>query len=171
MVLRNRRAYAKLSVTVVLSFTILLSYMALNDAKNYNHYGKVFTLPREVVQAYVLDDPATFSTFLAQVEDNVPDAQMYDYFSAAAELTAYQANLHAECFFLPHGVEAVYTTDGSSSFDANNPGVACVEPLRLLQGRQDFSLSKNEAIINKSFYDALLAGGATEPLTIPVSFF
>lgn len=172
MVSRNRRIYAKLSVTVVLSFTLLLGYMALSDAQNYNRYAKVFSLPREVVQCYALDDAATFQTFLSQIKQNVPDAQMYDYFSANTQLTGYTAQFNAECFFLPREVETVYTTDSVSSLDRNSSEqFACVEPISLLGNKQDFSLGKNEAIINQSFYDSLLAGGATEPLHIPISFY
>ena len=170
MVWRNRRSYAKLSVTVVLSFTLLLGYMAISDARNYNRYGKVFSLPREVVQCYCYSDPMTFSTYLSQVEEAVPDAQMYDYFTATTELTSYDAKLTAECYFLPHGVEEVYTTDSSSSFDPNESGVSCAEPIALLREKQNFSLQGNEAIVNKSFYDSLIAGGAQEPLTIPLQF-
>lgn len=172
MVLRNRRTYAKLSVTVVLSFTLLLAYMALIDAQNYNRYAKVFSLPREVVQCYTYDDAGIIQTFISQVEDYVPDAQMYNYYSASTPLNAFDARLHAECFFLPNGVETVFSTDASSALDTSSARqFACVEPVALLGEKQNFSLEKNEAIINETFYDSLLAGGATEPLHIPISFY
>lgn len=170
---RNRVAYAKLSVTVVLSFTILLGYMALTDATLYNRYAKVFSLPREVVQCYTYEN-AVAETFMQQVENNIPDAQYYSYFSASTALTSYDADLHAECFFLPEGVQTLYRADASSTLDANSADlrtVTCAEPIRLLGDKQDFCIQGNEAIINERFYNCLLAAGASEPLTIPVTFY
>ncbi|MDO4543820.1 MAG: ABC transporter permease [Clostridia bacterium] len=172
MVGRNGRAYIKLSVTVVLSFTLLLGYMALTDARLYNQYAKVFTLPKEVVQCYVESDPETMRAFLNLVEANVPNVQYYDYFSSSTELTTYEQSLHAECFFLPQGVETLYTIDSSTTLDANAAGgTTCGEPIALLGDKQDFNLQKGEAIINEGFYNSLIAGGAEEPLTVLVPFY
>lgn len=171
MVGRNRRAYAKLSVTVVLSFTMILGYMALTDATLYNRYAKVFSLPRDVVQCYTYEDTVA-DTFLRQVDSNVPNAQYYSYFSASTPLSSYDADLHAECFFLPDGIKTLYTTDSVSTLDSNSSGLfACAEPVKLLGEKQDFYLQQNEAIINESFYNSLLAGGAEAPVQIPLTFY
>lgn len=171
MVGRNRRAYIKLSVTVVLSFSIMLGYMALTDASLYNRYAKVFSLPRNVVQCYTEED-AVVDTFLRQVDSSIPDAQYYSYFSAVTFLSSYDAYLHANCLFLPDGIQTLYTIDSPSTIDSNTPGnFSCVEPIKLLGEKQDFNLQQNEAIINESFYNSLLAGGAEEPLKIPLTFY
>lgn len=171
MVLRNRRAYAKMSVTVVLCFSILLGYMALTDADLYNRYAKVFSLPREVVQCYTYDD-ALAETFLSQVQKNLPDAKIYRYFGVDTTLTSFQIEIHAQCFFLPEGVEAVYTTDGSSTVDRSSEfQSSCAEPLSLLGEKQTFDLQKNEAIVNESFYRSLQNGGAEEEPVIPITFY
>lgn len=171
MVRRNRRAYIKLSVTVVLSFTMLLAYMAVSDASLYNQYAKVFSLPRQVVQCYTYDETEC-RTFLNQIERDIPDAKYYSYFSASTYLSSYDASIHAECFFLPDGVQTLYSIDSNSGLDANSTvGVACVEPIELLGEKQDFYLQANETIINESFYNSLVTGGAREPIYIPLTFY
>ena len=150
---------------------MLLAYMALTDASLYNQYAKVFSLPRQVVQCYTYNE-AECRTFLNQVESNIPDAQYYSYFSASTYLSSYDANLHGECFFLPEGIETLYSIDANSGLDANSTvGVACVEPIELLGEKQDFYLDTNEAIINESFYQSLVVGGAKEPIYIPLTFY
>ncbi len=171
MVSRNRRAYGKLSVTVVLSFTILLAYMAWTDAGLYNRYAKVFSLPREVVQCYT-EDRAVSELFSKQVARVLPEAEQYTWFSASTELDTYAIDLNAECFFVPRGQEVLYAADRSAAIDDGGEWMRpCVEPITLLGEKQDFILEGKEVIINESFYRSLLAGGAEEPLTVPLSFY
>ncbi len=169
---RNRKAYAKLSVTVILSFTLLLAYMAITDARLYNQYAKVFALPREVVLCYGEEKPGIYNAFLRQVKENIPGAQYYSYLAASTSLSYYDATgLNAQCFFLPHGADPVYEIDHYTGVDSNAPGASCAEPVRLIGEKQNFYLQPGEAIINESFYNALLAGGAAEPITIPLTFY
>ncbi len=171
MVGRNRRAYGKLSVTVVLSFTLLLAYMAWTDAGLYNRYAKVFSLPRQVVQCYTYDKGIS-ELFARQVDQVLPESEHYTYFSATTELTAYTMDLNAQCFFIPQGIETVYAADNSPAIDAEGDWMTpCVEPVKLLGEKQDFYLQGNETIINESFYRSLLAGGAKEPFAIPLTFY
>ena len=171
MVGRNRRAYGKLSVTVVLSFTILFAYMAWTDAGLYNRYAKVFSLPRQVVQCYTYDKGIS-ELFARQVDQVLPESEHYTYFSATTELTSYTMDLNAQCFFIPQGIETVYAADNSPAIDAEGDWMTpCVEPVKLLGEKQDFYLQGNETIINESFYRSLLAGGAKEPLSIPLTFY
>ena len=171
MVGRNRKAYMNLSVTVVLSFTILFAYMAWTDAGLYNRYAKVFSLPRQVVQCYTYDKGIS-EIFTRQVDQALPEAEHYTYFSATTELSNYTIDLNAQCFFIPQGIETIYAADNYPAIDAQGDGVTpCVEPVKLLGEKQDFYLQGKETIINESFYRSLLAGGAQEPLTIPLSFY
>lgn len=172
MVGRNRRAYLKLSVTVILSFTLLLGYMAITDAKLYNLYAKVFSLPKEVVQCYVQDEPDVMRAFEKQIRTNDPNAQFYEYFSSNTMLTAYDASLHAQCFFIPDGVERLYSIDSVSTIDTNTAGLsACAEPIELIGEKQDFYLQKGEAIINEGFYKSLQSGGSEGTIILPVTFY
>ena len=171
MVGRNRKAYMNLSVTVVLSFTILLAYMAWTDAGLYNRYAKVFSLPRQVVQCYTYDKGIS-EIFTRQVDQALPEAEHYTYLSATTELSNYTIDLNAQCFFIPQGIETIYAADNYPAIDAQGDWMTpCVEPVKLLGEKQDFSLQDKETIINESFYRSLLAGGAKEPLTILLTFY
>ena len=52
MVWRNRRSYALLSVTVVLTFSFLLGYLLYTDASLYNKHKEVLSYDRKVVFIY-----------------------------------------------------------------------------------------------------------------------
>lgn len=58
MVGRNKRSYALLSVTIVLSFTLLLGYLCFVDSRHYNDYKQVFSFDRGRVSAEFKTDPA-----------------------------------------------------------------------------------------------------------------
>lgn len=172
MVARNYRAYIKLSVTVVFSFIILFIYMAFYDATIYNRYAKVFSLPKEIVQCYIYDKPSSVRAFQKTIHDNIPNAEYYDYYSSTTSLTAYDARLSAECFFIPQNIETVYSTDGVASTDVNSAEAgAVVEPIKLVGEKQDFCLLAGEVIINESFYNSISLGDAQKPNSIPVTFY
>lgn len=52
MVGRNRRSYAMLSVTIVLSFSLLLGYLGWTDSSLYNTYKSTFHKDRNLVYVY-----------------------------------------------------------------------------------------------------------------------
>lgn len=52
MVKRTLKSYALLSVTIVMSFALLLGYLLYTDAGLYNEYKEVFALPRSVLSAF-----------------------------------------------------------------------------------------------------------------------
>ncbi len=58
MVGRNKRSYALLSVTIVLSFTLLLGYLCFVDSQHYNRYKQTFSFDRGRVSAVIKSDPA-----------------------------------------------------------------------------------------------------------------
>lgn len=49
MVRRNLKSYGLLSVTIILSFSLLLGYLAFVDSASYNRYKEVFSLDRSLV--------------------------------------------------------------------------------------------------------------------------
>ena len=50
---RNLKSYGLLSVTIVLSFSLLLGYLLLTDSATFNKYKDLFQLRREVVRVYL----------------------------------------------------------------------------------------------------------------------
>lgn len=63
MMLRNRKSYALLSVTIVLSFSVLLCYLGFVDSGTYHDYKEVFAVPGNVVMAEKQGDHAAFYAF------------------------------------------------------------------------------------------------------------
>ena len=54
---RNIRSYLLLSVTIVLSFSLLLGYLGYTDASLYNKYRNIFSMRRGDVVIFDLNDP------------------------------------------------------------------------------------------------------------------
>ncbi len=158
MVRKNCLSYAKLSITVVLSFVLLFGYMALIDTDLFNRYAFISSLPPEVVGVYSYD-AERHNAFLKQINDHVPDAKTLSVFSIETFLDYYSfttetdnSSLHpaAECVFIPSDIKDFYYYEDTIS------GIPFVQPLQMVSGRKTFSLEENEVIINQSFYQALM---------------
>ena len=55
MLWRNKSSYAMLSVTIVLSFSLLLGYLSFMDSDLYNRYKVIFSARKDVVMTYTSD--------------------------------------------------------------------------------------------------------------------
>ena len=164
MILRNLRSYGMLSVTIVLSFSLLLGYLCFVDAGLYNQYKELFALPPQAVIAYTYDQsPAKMQALEHMVKQIAPSTKMYHYFEASAPLTQF-GNVMANLTFLPAGNYPVYGEVFSKDYTWN-----AAEEIKPLLGKDNFALQSNEAIINESFY-AALGGDGTFPLVISVPF-
>lgn len=165
MLLRNFRSYSMLSVTIVLSFSILLGYLAFIDTTLYNDYKELFCAPYQVVLAYQYDSSgASTQAAIHMAQKVAPDLSYYCYFDAPTQLTQYD-NVFADLTFLPNGNYPVFK-DTYSDVGWNAP----IE-IKPIQGREQFRLRGNEAIVNESLYYAL--GGQGEfpvPLSVPFTW-
>lgn len=168
MIQRNRTVYAKLSVTVVLSFSLLLAFLLFTDARLYNEYKEIFAQPREIVLSSIYGKPAAYHALLSQIKNNLASADCYGYPTLDGVCKYENGSVNAHCSFLPNGDMPVYTwkrIDFEKTSDLYS-----VAPIRLLGEKQDFNLKGNEAIINESWYNALMNGGAQNPVRIPIHF-
>ena len=66
MVLRNIRSYALLSVTIILSFSILLGFMGYMDSEHYNAYKQLFTKDSGLVRINGQAMPANRAALIQQ---------------------------------------------------------------------------------------------------------
>ena len=57
MVRRNLRSYRLLSVTIILSFSLLLAYLVFTDSRHYNRYKEIFARDRRLVFSVSETDP------------------------------------------------------------------------------------------------------------------
>lgn len=168
MIQRNRLVYSKLSVTVVLSFSLLLAFLLFTDARLYNEYKEIFAQPAEIVLSSIYGKPAAYRALLSQVKNNIADADYYGY-TTIDGLSEYEnGHVNIRCSFLPAGDIPVYTYNSIDFEEAD--GLFLVAPIKLLGEKQDFDLKGNEVIINESWYNSLIDGGAKTPLRIAVHF-
>ncbi|MGI6362511.1 MAG: FtsX-like permease family protein [Bacillota bacterium] len=166
MVKRTLRNYALLSVTIVFSFSILLGYLTYVDANLYNKYKEVFATPREVIRAYQWGDEVhAFNAWLKRL-DTIPDTEYYTYFETNTELIGYD-NICVTISFLPVGNLPVYLEDRNFPI-GNDEIVLSVTPEKLVSEKQDFSLKKDEAIINESLFNAIAPEGSSLPISIRI---
>ena len=162
MLWRNRSSYAMLSVTIVLSFSLLLGYLAFTDSDLYDRYKVIFSSCRDVVMAYSWDkNPVDHLALAAKVKKADESAQMYQYFNVHTRLTQYKL-VNARLFFIPQGNRPVYELLWGSDKKYGTMYNISRQVLPI-QGKTDFDLAENEAIINESFFHAISPDG-----TLPV---
>lgn len=157
MLWRNRKSYAMLSVTIILSFSLLLGYLAFTDSQLYNRYKHLFSLNPETMIAYSSTDCGDRHYALEnQATAADQDAQLYHFYSATIPLVQY-GNVYASATFLPSGSYPLYTLGSNWNDQFGNTYNYC-EEIKPIAGRDSFSLVENEAIINQSFYEAVRNG-------------
>lgn len=162
MLWRNRSSYAMLSVTIVLSFSLLLGYLAFTDSDLYDRYKVIFSSRRDVVMAYSWDkNPVDHLALAAKVKKADESAQMYQYFNVNTRLTQYKL-VDARLFFIPQGNRPVYELLWGSDKKYGTM-YSISRQVWPIQGKSDFDLAENEAIINESFFHAISPDG-----TLPV---
>lgn len=169
MVQRNARVYAKLSVTVVLSFCLLLAFLAFTDTKLYNRYKEIFAQSPRIVLSSIYGRPGAWLGLMEQIENNIEDAEYYGYITLNTSVAYENGLVDAQASFLPNGDIPVYTMYVDTEFSKTD-ATSSIGPVRLLGEKQTFSLQDNEVIINESWYRAMIDGGATEPLHISANF-
>lgn len=166
MLWRNRSSYAMLSVTIVLSFSLLLGYLAFMDSDLYNRYKIIFYAPKDVVMAYTWDkNPVDHLALATKVEKADPDAQMYQFFSVNTRLTQYD-QVNARLVFIPQGNRPVYTM--AFGLDQKYDQVYQISwQIWPIMGKTDFDIKENQCIVNKTFFHAISPEG-TLPVQIVV---
>ncbi len=159
MLLRNFRSYAMLSVTILLSFTLLLGYLCFTDAQLYNTYKFVFVPDRKVAVAYgAPDQEETFTQLEQLVRRQDPNAKSYRYYSSEIPLRQYGSEQFATVTFLPGGDVPVYGT----GFGRSMPdGEIFMLPARAhcVAGRESFHLTGSDVIVNEALFRAICPEG------------
>lgn len=166
MLWRNRSSYAMLSVTIALSFSLLLGYLAFMDSDLYNQYKLIFSAREDVVMAYSSDrDPVEHLTLANKVQKTDETAQVYQYFSTSTRMTQYN-NIAAKLVFLPQGDRPVFQL----MFGMDEKYGSIYQLSRQIwpiMGKTNFDLAENECIVNASFFHAICPDG-TLPFSIVV---
>lgn len=170
MLWRNRSSYAMLSVTIVLSFSLLLGYLAFMDSDLYNRYKVIFSARKDVVMAYSWDkNPVDHLALAAKVKKTDESAQMYQYFNINTPLTQYK-QVNARLNFIPQGNRPVFELIWVSD-DKYGTLFNISRQVWPIQGKSDFDLAENEAIINESFFYAISPDGTLPAqVVVPVQW-
>jgi len=168
MIQRNFPVYCKLSVTVVISFSLLFAFLLMTDTQLFNKYKEIFSQSPHIVLCNIYGKPVAYRTFIQQIKKNVPDADYFGYITLDGACQYENGSVNVRGTFLPSGDLPVYTWN-FIDFEENG-GLFSVRPIQMLGEKQDFNLSGHEVIINQSWYEALIKGGAQQPIKIPVQF-
>ncbi len=169
MLSRNLKSYLMLSVTIVLSFSILLGYMAFSDSSQYNQYKEIFAAPREVIMAYTyrMDKEAQIQSLISVARRADPELKYYRYFEITTRFPQYQvegSTVGAIITVLPAAGLPLFALENL----ALGNSASQVFPVA---GRESFDLAAGEVIVNRNFYQALGGTGAFPlELKIPMAW-
>ena len=159
MVGRTIKSYAMLSVTIVLSFSILLGYLLFTDASLYNEYKGLFTIRHGDV---VIEDQTMDPVKLKLLLDKLDAMENCDYY------ICYNANVgHDPTLYdgTEIGMKEGETFQVNNQFAMFFPDYAWVDGMELggysisgnivwLEPREDFILAANEVILSEHIYFA-----------------
>lgn len=168
MIRRNHLVYIKLSVTILISFSLLFGFLLFTDSRLYNQYKEIFAQPSELVLSNIYEKPAAYKALLSQIKNNIPNADCYGYITTNGVCDYENGRINVRSVFLPSGDIPVYTWE-QLDYEENG-AIYSVAPIKLLGEKQNFNLKENEVIINESWYHALINGGGSEPIRIRVHF-
>lgn len=152
MVLLYAKEYARLSITIVLSFTLLLSYLMISDSYLYNQIKDLIYVPEEVLvwQPYHVQsdmDPNLYQTIIDQISNQSGTSYVL-YGEQAANLQSDYQWAHGSSGNYPVWL---YSIGNASFFDYYHLSYGNYEKRELLLGRLEL-VSDEEVIIDESMY-------------------
>ena len=160
MVRRNMRGYCLLSVTIVLSFTLLLGYMVYTDSGNYNKYKEHFAQNRSLVFAVHPTDEYIDRLLLEKASEIPNTTYQLNYRIGGFNLKIPNISLETGeevysfgspyIFSIPARVPAVYTwSNDNDRFEALE--------ITWLDGKEhlDINLNDDEIIVDEQLYRAV----------------
>ena len=150
MMARTLRNYAMLSMSVVLSFSVLLGYLVYTDSTLFNEYKDVLYKPDGWVSVYDKNKSAGDIASLQKLTENYPSYVMTHYQTrhVYSEGQTFGYNFHI--YTVPSACWGLLKANMSPPDQAQ---------ITWLDGRQsnDVVLGLGEILISKVAYDALLA--------------
>ena len=166
MLWRNRRSYAMLSVTIVLSFSLLLGYLVFVDSQLYNKYKVILSAERDIVMAYSWEtNPAAHNDLEKMAHNTDASVQLYQYFTHDTTLKQY-GNVNARVTFLPNGNVPVYQLR-TVLLDEFGNSFNYATKTETIMGQSGFGLEADQAIVNESLFYAISPDGLL-PVSISI---
>ncbi len=157
MMLRNRKNYLMLAITIILSFSILLGYMTYSDSILYNRYKQVFSSPENVVIMETQSKKQTVDALLSAEKKKDHTLKSYSYVKTATYFPQYsgEAYVGAGVYFVPSCAnpfllyEFLHDPLSKEFFS-----IEWIHGFDMVAGSE--AISNNDAIVNESFYKAVL---------------
>ena len=166
MVGRTFRSYAMLSVTIVLSFSLLLAYLIFTDSSLYNRYKDIFARDRSVITVRDIYLEQAKVNLLLEKAGDIGQTHSYTYFAAGVQIYG-------------DGTEFTLANTGETLSGSPVFSVYCLPqntfglyewgeeiPVTWLAGqeRDHLSLSPGEAVMEESWFQALGLDEQEEPV-------
>lgn len=157
MVRRNLRSYRLLSVTIVMSFALLLGYLGLMDCQHYNRFKHTFAQNRGMVFLENKMDPA-LAQVLTEKAGEIGNTRSQLLYMPSWGVKMVYPLLDGEyvtfpipnVYCVPSHMPAIY------EFDSSREGWAPME-ITWLDGKEhpDIHLEAGEVIVDEQLYHAL----------------
>ena len=148
MAYRNIRSYKMLSVTIVLSFALLLGYMGFTDASLYNRYKGIFARDKNIISINYGANPKRAEVFLEKLQE-------YGSVYYTHDLICYPIINHDQKYQLGNGNEIYFPS--SIVHCLSGPTVNDFVDITWLDGKErtGITVRQGEAIIDDNMYYAL----------------
>ncbi len=164
MVGRTLKSYAMLSVTIVLSFSLLLGYLVFTDSTLYNRYKKVFSANREMIH---IEDMYLENGKLEAVlnkAENLEDTEVAYYHGVLLDFTRKNLYLPEEDLIVDNPLTGIVFNLPKHTF-AFCVGTSIPFEIVWLDGKEhtDINLGSNEVIVDEILYYALEFDKMEEP--------
>lgn len=165
MVQKTFNNYMLLSVTILLSFSFLISFLILTDSNTYNKYKKVMNAsPYISIVTPVASNGMLFGDANDEVSaqkinyfmkslNSMQKTSYYRYFEISQRYTGLGIDVVIQSNFIPYNTFAIY----SYSYK--------IERLKFIKGKENISAS-DEILIGETFYDFLIKANYKEPITV-----
>ena len=168
MLYKNLSTYGLLSLTIILSFALMLSVFIVIDSINYNKYKKILSRsPNLVIFENDLDTDGVsaqeyFAPLIYQL-DRWPNSQYFYYSMGNVRLPEIlssdtQPGIFSQAIYVPNYIWAFFGDD------------TIPEPQTLFNGESNLSLKTGEVIVSETLLKALANEGADIGSEITILF-
>lgn len=151
----NIKSYSLLSVSIILSFAILLGFMVFSDSVVYNNYKSLLASPINAVLVETQDESKSINGFISSCKRIDSGLTSYTYLVCSALFPQYGERIQAKTYFVPSGGNPIIVHEFVGNGTGETDYIAdYVHELEIVKGTN--RLSENDAILCESLYECLL---------------
>ena len=157
MVGRNAKSYRLLSVTIILSFSLLLGYLVYADSNNYNKYKELFSVDRGMVCASFPASAGRDALMIKKVSEIADTNYQIMYSTEEAHIAfAECADENGNSVVLPGRARVWSVPRHSAAFYSFGADIWKPVPITWLDGKNhpDIRLAPDEIIVDEQLYSA-----------------